>query len=168
VVHVLLLVRHAKAVGEAPSDAERALAPRGVRDAAAAGRWLLDHGLAPDHALVSPAIRAVQTWDSMSERFRDVPPAVTDDRIYENSIESLLSVVHDTAESLRTVAIVGHNPSMHALAAGLDDGDADSDVRASIRHAFPTMGIAVVDVTGGWADLELGTARLREVVAPRN
>jgi phosphohistidine phosphatase len=167
VAHVLLLVRHAKAVGDVTSDAERQLAPRGVRDAAAAGRWLLNHGLAPDLAVVSPARRAVQTWDAMSGELRDAPATVNDDRIYENSIDSLLGVVHDTAEGVHSVAIIGHNPSMHAFAAALDDGEGDGEARTSIRESFPTMGIAVLDVTGGWADLTLGAATLREVAAPR-
>jgi phosphohistidine phosphatase len=167
VAHVLLLVRHAKAVGDAVSDADRRLAPRGIRDAAAAGRWLHDHGLVPDQAVVSPALRAIQTWDAMSDELSDVPATVNDERIYENTIDSLLSVVHGTAESAHTVAVVGHNPSMHALAAALDDGEGDGEARTSIRDAFPTMAIAVLDVTGRWADLALGAATLREVAAPR-
>jgi phosphohistidine phosphatase len=168
VAHVLLLVRHAKAAGDAVSDAERALAPRGVRDAAVAGRWLLDRGLTPDHAVVSPALRAIQTWEAMSGELRVVPTAEVDDRIYENTIDSLLAVVHDAAESVHTIAVVGHNPSMQALAAALDDGDGDDAARTSIRTTFPTMGIAVLDVAGRWADLTLGAGTLREVAAPRS
>jgi phosphohistidine phosphatase len=165
--HVLLLVRHAKSASEASSDVDRALAPQGIRDAAAAGRWLLDRGLVPDLVVVSPALRALQTWNAIGGELRGLPTTVTDDRIYENSVDSLVSVVHDTAESAATVAIIGHNPSMHAFAAALDDGDGDSEARASIHHGFATMGIAVVDVPGAWADLELGAGRLREVVALR-
>jgi phosphohistidine phosphatase len=168
VAHVLLLVRHAKAMADAVSDAERSLAPRGFRDAAAAGRWLLDHGLTPDQAVVSPALRAVQTWDAMSSALAVGPAAVVDDRIYENTIDALLAVVRDTAESVHTVAIVGHNPAMHAFAAALDDGSGDHVARTSIRTSFPTMGIAVLDVAGGWADLTLEAGTLREVAAPRS
>ncbi len=44
----LIVMRHAKA-GELPGgpDFERALRPRGLRDSAAAGRWLAGSGCVP-------------------------------------------------------------------------------------------------------------------------
>ena len=58
----LLLVRHAQAAA-GPVDAERPLTKRGALHAAAIGSWLAQAGLVPDRVLVSPARRALQTWE---------------------------------------------------------------------------------------------------------
>src|SRR3712207_9368577 len=58
----LLLIRHARAAG-GPIDRERPLTAEGVQQAAALGAWLERAGLVPDRVLVSPARRAVQTWE---------------------------------------------------------------------------------------------------------
>ena len=61
----LLLLRHAKTETDAPSgrDQDRRLDARGHRDAAEIGTWIAAHPPLPDHVMVSPAVRAVQTWD---------------------------------------------------------------------------------------------------------
>ena len=55
-------MRHAKAEQHGPTDFDRPLADRGHRDAAAVGVWLAREGFEPDHALVSAALRARETW----------------------------------------------------------------------------------------------------------
>jgi phosphohistidine phosphatase len=167
VARTLLLIRHAKAVADAGTDAQRPLAPRGVRDARAVGRWLAEHQLAPDQVLVSPARRTVQTWETAAAGFSAAPMVTTDRRIYENTIESLLAVIQEAAAGTDVLAVVGHNPSMHGLALALDDGLGDERLRADVAGAFPTSGIAVLDVATGWAELGLGGATLRQFAVPR-
>jgi phosphohistidine phosphatase len=163
---VLVLIRHAKAVADAPTDAERPLAGRGHRDAEAAGHWLAEREIAPDLAVVSPAVRAQETWDEIATTVaaRD---RWTDKRIYDNSVDDLLAVVADVPDDMATLVLVGHNPSMHALAVTLDDGAGDPDGQAAIRDGYPTCGIAVFDVAVGWPDLASGDATLRAFAAPR-
>src|SRR5260370_33551427 len=64
----LIIMRHAKA-GELPGgpDIERALRPRGRRNAESAGAWLARRELVPDLVLCSEAKRARQTWHYVSE-----------------------------------------------------------------------------------------------------
>lgn len=63
----LILIRHAHAESPAPgqADADRALSPEGQAAAEAVGRWLLEHGLAPDCVLCSPARRARETLEAV-------------------------------------------------------------------------------------------------------
>jgi phosphohistidine phosphatase len=164
----LLLIRHAKAERDGPSDAARALAPRGVRDAQAAGRWLVGHDLVPTHVVVSPARRALQTWEAVSSELGGAPSMTIDDRVYDNTSESLLAVVRDSAADLDTIAIVGHNPSIQALAVALDDGLGDDRARADLFAAYPTTGIAVLDLESTWDELAPGGATLRDFVTPRS
>jgi phosphohistidine phosphatase len=110
----LVLVRHAKAEREGPSDAERPLASRGRADAAAIGQWLTSHDIAPDQVVISPSLRTRETWQLTRI---GSPAADLDERIYDNTVEDLLAVVRDTSPRVRTLLLVGHNPSMATLAA---------------------------------------------------
>ncbi len=110
----LVLVRHAKAAQEGPSDAERPLAPRGREDAAAIGRWLASQGIAPDRVVISPSLRTRETWELTG---LGTPPADLDERIYDNTVQDLLAVVRDTPSDVHTLLLIGHNPSMGELAA---------------------------------------------------
>jgi len=138
-----VLVRHAQAA-DAPVDADRPLTGRGSRRAAAIGAWLRDNGLLPDRALVSPARRAVQTWETAG----GVPPVV-DPRVYDNTVEALLAAVQDTPDEVGTLVLVGHNPSIAELAAVLDDGTGPATARRRLEDGFPTGCVAVLGVDRG-------------------
>jgi len=109
--HRLLLIRHAK-TGQGSPDRDRRLTDRGERDAREIGKWLSSQGVVPDLVVVSPAMRARQTWE-LTELDR---PAKADERVYDNTVGDLLAVVAETDESVGTLAIVGHNPSIEAFA----------------------------------------------------
>jgi phosphohistidine phosphatase len=163
----LVLIRHAKAVAEAPSDVQRPLAGRGRRDAAAAGRWLAEQRVVPDLVVVSPATRAQETWDAISGSMV-VKRRRTDNRIYDNTVRDLRLVISETDDDeVQTLVLVGHNPSMHGLAITLSDGEGDPAAEIGIRAEYPTCGIAIFDVAGSWVDLDLGTATVRRFDAPR-
>lgn len=116
--------------------------------------------------VVSPAIRARETWDCIAETVTGDERRV-DDRIYENTVADLLDVISDVPEEIATLVLVGHNPSMHGLAVTLDDGNGDRDSQAAIRSDYPTCGISVFDVRRDWAELATGGATLRAFEAPR-
>ena len=155
----LVLIRHAKA-GDGTIDIRRPLTSRGERDAAAIGEWLAGNGLVPTHAVVSEAVRARQTWGAALAQLPGAPPEVAlDDRLYANDADQLLAVVQETAAGARTLALVGHNPSMHELAVRLDDGAGDANLRVALREGFPTSAIAAFSV-GAWAQVRAGGGRL--------
>jgi phosphohistidine phosphatase len=163
----LLLVRHSKALQEGASDFVRELAPRGLRDAAVAGAWLRDNDLLPDLAIVSPATRAAQTWAAMAASAGAATLVEDDQRIYDGGAADLLAIVQEVSDEHARVALVGHNPTMHALAHDLDDGEGDADGRTELARAFPTSGIAVFEIAGSWAEASLGSATLRAFTVPR-
>jgi phosphohistidine phosphatase len=145
-VRQLVLIRHSKAEVGSGSDAERALAPRGLRDATALGQWLVEHGVTPDYVVVSPALRTRQTWGRIAAELSPTAEPTFDERIYNNSVADLLAVIADAPESAQTVVVIGHNPSMHELAAGVRE--------------FPTSAVAVYDVESAWADIAAGVGTL--------
>ena len=72
----LMLLRHSKAENDAPSgrDQDRRLDKRGRTEAAEIGGWIGRHPPFPDSVLVSPAIRAHQTWEIAWEAMKDSVP----------------------------------------------------------------------------------------------
>ena len=74
----LMLLRHAKTERAAPGarDRERKLTQRGRDDAPAIGAYMVQHGLIPDLAVVSPAARAQQTWTLVAAMLPKAPRAV--------------------------------------------------------------------------------------------
>ena len=163
--HRLVLVRHAKPAG-GPIDAERPLTDRGTRRAAANGAWLATTGLLPDRVSVSPARRAAQTWAGAAAALEDSPPPTVDERIYDNTVEALLAVLRETPEDVRTVAVVGHNPSIGELTHVLDDGRGNPVARRAAEEGFPTGCVAVFELATPFADLAPDGATLTDVAVP--
>jgi len=146
----LILVRHAKTEQGSP-DIARALTERGRRDAREIGRWLAANDNVPDQVVLSPSVRTRQTWEFAAEQLATTPTVVEDERIYDNSVGNLLAVVRDTEPSVRTLALVGHNPSVHGCAVGLLGG-VGGDVAEEVQE-FPTATIAVFTVDSDWDDV---------------
>ena len=158
-----MLIRHAQAT-DAPRDRDRPLSEHGARRAAAIRPWLQRSGIVPDRVLVSPALRAAQTWAAAAV---GLEPTV-DDRIYENTVADLLAVLGELPDEVRTVAVVGHNPSIGKLAAALDDGEGDASARADLQAGFPTGAVAVFAVPTPLSDVESGGATLTDFAVPAN
>jgi phosphohistidine phosphatase len=161
----LVLIRHAKSA-EGPVDIERGLNPRGLRDREAVGQWLRDNRIAPDRVVVSPATRARLTWQGAAGHVV-APEPVIDERIYDNDHEVLLELIRETPDDVRTLVLVGHNPSFGTLAYELDDGSGDDDTREELSAGFPTSATAVFQFDADWADVRRHRLHLVAYAAPR-
>ncbi|MFE7093473.1 SixA phosphatase family protein [Streptomyces erythrochromogenes] len=163
----LLLVRHAKAVpkGDPAEDFDRALGERGRADAPRTGRWLAEHGYKPDLALCSPSRRTRQTWQLLVPALADPPDAVYDERLYDAAPNALVTVLAERGAGLGCLALVGHNTGIHELATALC-GSGPEDLLEQLRDGFPTSGVVVVDLAGGWEDLVPGRGQLSALWAP--
>ncbi|MFJ7280763.1 SixA phosphatase family protein [Kitasatospora sp. NPDC098663] len=162
----LVVLRHAKAAWPDVADAERPLAKRGLRDAPAAGRWLLEHGVLPELVVCSPARRTRQTWELVAAQWDRVPPVDFDARVYGAEGQGLVSVVRQLAPWLSTVLLVGHQPAVQDLVLHVAAREAGAGLER-LREKFPTSGIAVLEVAGPWADLAAGSAHLADFAVPR-
>ncbi|MDN4174690.1 histidine phosphatase family protein [Nocardioides sp. SOB77] len=149
----LVVVRHAKAEADGPTDSERRLAERGHGDAAAVGAWLAERGIVPDHALVSAAVRTVQTWDDIADAAGwDLEPDV-DETLYAAGPETALDLVRAVPDDVRTLVVVGHNPTVATLAQLLDDGEGDDEAGNQLALGYPTSATTVLSYDGDWEDL---------------
>src|SRR5579859_538576 len=98
----LMLLRHAKTENDAPSgrDQDRRLDARGHRDAAEIGGWIGRHSPFPDLVLVSPAVRALQTWEIAWEAMRELVPEPQVELIaelYGADASQLLATIRDAS-----------------------------------------------------------------------
>jgi phosphohistidine phosphatase len=157
-VKTLVVMRHAKAEQSGASDVERQLTDRGTVDATEAGQWLAGRGVEPDQALVSAAVRAQQTWEAVNEGGGWDLEGTPNDALYDAGTESALDLLRQTEDVIRTLVVVGHNPTVASLAALLDDGDGDDDASNEVTLGFPTSALAVFTYDGEWKDLDEASA----------
>lgn len=164
----LVLLRHSKAEqGGYDEDHDRSLTARGVRDAQAAGRWLVEHQLGLDEVLCSTATRTQQTAESVWSSGCCEADVHHDRRIYNASAEVLLDVVHEADPQANVVMLVGHAPGVPVLASLLADGQGHRQAHELMAQGFATTGLAVLRYSGHWSDLGPGDAYLQTFVIPR-
>lgn len=157
----LVIVRHAKAEAQGPTDHERQLADRGRADARAGGTWLAATGIRPDLALVSSARRAMETYDALRKGAGWELEAEASETLYSAEPETALDVVRQVPDDVATVLVVGHNPTMGTLAQLLDDGEGDTAASGELLSGgFPTCALAVFEVPVAWPDLSFTGATL--------
>ncbi|MBM9458998.1 histidine phosphatase family protein [Nocardioides sp. zg-536] len=155
----LVVVRHARAQQAAESDVQRPLHPEGTADARALGAWLASQRIEPGVAYVSRAVRTRQTWDALAAGAGwELAPHV-DGALYDTDEAGVLELVHVTPAEVDTVVVVGHNPTVSMLVAGLDDGTGAAS-GAVERGSFPTATAAVLELDGAWSDFVATGARL--------
>ncbi len=160
------MLRHAKADWPDVPDELRPLAERGRADAAAAGRWLAEHGLVPDRVLCSTAVRTRQTWELAEPELGGAPELVLEPRAYRAEPDELVGLLRELPPVVRTVMLVGHRPEVQELVLELAHGQR-SEALERLREKFSTAGIAVLDVPGEWGQLAPGGAELTEYAVPR-
>ena len=152
----LVLLRHAKAEtpGELP-DYERRLTARGDADADAAGSWLADEKLRPQLVLCSTARRTRQTWQGVSVALTQAEPEAHSPEVhYEQSLydggrTEVIDLLRAVPETVRTVLVIGHNPTMSDVSLLLRPYQGEAGFTA-----LSTAGLAVHRAEGPWSETE--------------
>jgi|SRR5688572_29622318 len=160
----LLLLRHAKAVqaNEPLADFARPLAERGERDARRIGQRLLEHRLAPNLLLASPAARALHTAQLVAEAIGYPFDAIALDRgLYLAEPAGIVRIVETQSTAVETLLVVGHNPGLtelvHHLLPSFDVDD------------LPTSAVVGLEYTAAaWVGIERAAAALCYYDFPKN
>jgi len=122
----LILFRHAQAEDESPrtSDHQRCLTVHGKQQASNTARQLAEAGYLPSLVLVSDAARTIGTWEHAQGWLGDRAEVRSHHEIYTDDARSLAALVgaQDMATH-KTVALIGHNPHISALASVLTGMD---------------------------------------------
>jgi phosphohistidine phosphatase len=160
----LYLLRHAKSSRDDAglADRDRPLAPRGKRASKVMANYLRDERIVPDLVLSSPSVRTQETLERVGVGERS--KVQIEDEIYGASEDDLLEVLRRVPDEVDSVMLIGHNPSLQALAVTL--AGEGSEI-SSMRQKFPTAGLATLDFDGGWRQLAPGVAELASFVRPK-
>lgn len=164
----LMLLRHAKTERTAPGerDRDRKLMKRGRADAPVIGAYMAHHRLIPDLAVVSPAMRAQETWTLIAGAFAKPPRSISEERIYNASPEALLAVIAGVRKA-ETLLLVGHNPGLQDLAVRMI-ASGDVNMREQLKEKLPTSGLVVIDLPiDDWSLIHPHAGRLERFVSPR-
>jgi len=164
-MHTLVLMRHAKSDYPAGvADHDRPLAARGAREAALAGNWLRANAPRIEHVLCSSAAR---TRETLARSRIDAPVSYLE-QLYGAMPGTVIDEVNAVDESVGTLLVIGHEPTISHLALGLADASSSNATAAEhISNKFPTSGIAVLRTSGTWSQLELASAALITFHVPR-
>ena len=146
-------MRHAKAEPFASTDHARVLTDRGHVQAAQAGRFLVELGVLPTHALVSSAARTRETWADVARASGADAEAVYDDGLYHGGVEAAVETIQQVDPDASTVMFVGHNPTAAGLGHYLDDGEGDQDAISGMLRGFPTSALVVFNVHCAWPEI---------------
>jgi len=111
----LILWRHAEAfeMREVQDDLDRALTPKGERQAQRMANWLNTHLPSSTRLLVSPAKRTQQTAQALDRKFKTVPALAPD-----GTVDGLLAAAR-WPDGKEPVLVVGHQPTLGLAAAYL-------------------------------------------------
>ncbi len=113
----LILMRHAKSDWDNHlPDIKRPLSSRGEREAPIMGKFLRSNGVIPELVISSPSQRTRETFGYLKQEIKDRLDVVYDETIYENEPQEIVSLVKKTSDTITTLMILGHNPSMEELA----------------------------------------------------
>lgn len=173
-MRTVYLLRHAKSSWDDPSldDFDRPLAPRGMKAAPLMGRFMARQGYVPDRIICSAARRARDTWDMAEEEMeealgRELSTEIRED-LYGASPRNVLAMIQALPDSVESVLLVGHNPTMETLALGLAETGDEKEL-ATMERKYPTAALAVLEFpTSSWSDVREGGGHLRAFVRPKD
>jgi phosphohistidine phosphatase len=162
-MRLLHLLRHAKSSWDDPAlaDHERPLAPRGLKASQLIAAHVQTAGIAPELVLCSTALRARQTLAALVPVLGGDVTIRLEETLYGAGRDEVLARVREVDDSVSSLLVIGHNPTLHELALFLS-GDADTLER------FPTGALASLAFSTGWAALDEGGAEVEGFVVPRD
>ena len=140
----LWLLRHAKSAWDDPSlaDVDRPLAARGITAASAMAAHLATSGVRPQLVLCSAGQRARQTLAAVLPSVGSDLEVRIESGLYTFDDEVLLRRLHQVADDVRTVLLVGHNPAFHDLALRIAGS---GSARDRVAEKLPTCALVTIE-----------------------
>ena len=161
----LLLLRHAKAEHPDLPDIQRPLSLVGRKQSGKVGADLAAEHLVPDLVLCSSSVRTRQTWDLVRSSLGAEPEVRHLDDLYDAGSSALVELVRAVPSHVRTLLVVGHEPTMSQAAVLLAGPDSDPATVDRVRVGVPTASWSLLEV-GAWDTIGAGTAALRRLAVP--
>lgn len=147
-MHTLFLMRHADPAhtSRGGTDADRPLTALGRRQAEQVGERLSLRGVAM--ALCSSALRTRQTFQATGLGC----PVEVMDALYHGGVDTMRQRISEISEEVATLLVVGHAPTVPALASRLAAASAP-DTAGQIASWYPPATVTEIAIEGPWAQL---------------
>jgi phosphohistidine phosphatase len=156
----LILIRHTKSPQSLlGSDFDRPLKKDRIIDAENIGAELKKLKLQPDLIIASPALRTKQTAEIIAHKLKyDQEKIKYDIRLYESTAAEYLQVVQQTSEKIKSLIVVGHNPSI--------TGFANMFLKSKVDEV-PTTGVVWLEFESTNWDINETGCRLKHFLTPK-
>ena len=165
--HQLIIMRHAKSDWSEANklDLDRPLTARGKKSAKLIGEWLKQKAYRIDRVICSPALRAKQTCQLVTQKL-DIPQnnVLWENRIYDASLEELISLINQYSHGIHTLLIIGHNPGLDQLLCYLSK---DPPPVNSTGKLLTTAAVAVLDYGHEAITAKSHHAHLQYLIRPK-
>lgn len=144
----VVIIRHAKSVSFGyDNDFYRDLTDRGENDAEKISEKLYNLNIKPDKVIASPATRAMHTATIFCKKVGYEPAKIQkEDLLYSGiTTQGFVDMLHELPETVETVFVFGHNPTVYYLAYNLVK---------YFNSDMPTCSTVVLDfAVEKWADV---------------
>jgi phosphohistidine phosphatase len=165
-----MLLRHFKSSWAEPGllDRDRALAPRGQRDAIAMAETMIARDLAPDRILCSPARRTRETLAQMQEHLHCDCPIDFLEELYSGSEPGYRAIIAAKGGDADRLMVIGHNPRIHVTAVELVGSGRHGD-QENLEAKYPTGSLAVIEFdVDRWHAITEDSGRLVAFIRPHD
>ncbi|WP_160118701.1 SixA phosphatase family protein [Chryseotalea sanaruensis] len=157
----LYIMRHAQAeeIHGGLHDKDRELTGKGQQEALIIGTQLSKQGFTPEYIYTSVANRTKHTAALVSDVLKVTSEhVIEEEELYNSSIRSYLSFINKIDASIRSVLLVGHNPTVSYLAEYLSNAEIGS---------MPTGGLCLLQITvPSWKEVSKESATLLDFIYP--
>ena len=149
----LYIIRHTQKAEEksGQDDYDRELSPQGIQDAKNMAEKLLEQKISTDLIVASPAKRTKVTAEVFAEVLNYNKSIMFNEVLYMAFVNELIETISYTFDTVDTMLLIGHNPSLTALAITLVD----------FKEKFKMGGIMKIEFNcNSWIDVSKENARL--------
>lgn len=161
----LTIIRHAKAEPpeEYANDFDRPLTPRGLKDVKHIAEVLTRLETPMDWLISSPALRTRKTAEKIASMLDFTDHIIWPDAAYLADADTLLTILSEAPQDIEHVVLVGHNPGMEELVAGLCTG---SPPHMNITMPTATLAHLHLEIFR-WNQIRWGCGQLQLLVTPK-
>ena len=155
----LYIVRHTHKAQEKPGqdDYDRELSQEGLEEATQIAQKLSNTSIKTDLIVSSPAVRTRQTAEIFADILNYDKSIMYNEVLYLAFVNELLETISYTFDTVDTMILIGHNPSLTALAITLID----------FKEKFEIGGIMEIEFDcNSWIDIGKENAKLVSYILP--
>ncbi|PLY04612.1 MAG: phosphoglycerate mutase [Arcobacter sp.] len=153
----LYILRHAQKDESKPEqyDYDIELTQKGEENSKLLGEKLKSKNILPDLIVSSPAIRARKTAENVSEKIGYTKSVMYNEVIYQAFLHEIVESITYTFDTVDSLMIVGHNPSLSALAITYAGFKEEMDMASVVRIDFNCS---------SWTSIDKSNAKLIEYI----